>query len=78
LEKPFIKIEKPIKNIYVLFSVNKEQGLLQIENKKSELAQLAQEALISANEKTLKLKQKDNIPAGFIKGNIYKLKKKFL
>ncbi len=78
LEKTFIKIEKYIKNIYVLFSVNKDKGLLQIENKKSELAQLAQDALTSANEKTLILKQKDDIPTGFIKGNVYKLKKKFL
>lgn len=78
LEKTIIKIEKPIKKLYVLLSVNREQGIEQIEAKKSELNELAVTALKSANEKTLKLKTNDKAPQGFIKGNIYKLKKKFL
>ncbi len=78
LEKTIIKIEKPIKELYVLLSVNQEQGMEKIEAKKDELSELAINALQSANEKTLKLKPKDIVPQGFIKGNIYKLKKKFL
>jgi flagellar basal body-associated protein FliL len=78
LEKTIIKIETPIKKLYVLVSVNREQGMAQIEAKKDELSDLALNALKSANEKTLKLKPKDKVPDGFIKGNIYKLKKKFL
>ncbi len=78
LEKTIVKIETPIKKIYVLFSVNREQGMEQIEVKKSELNELAITALKSADEKTLKLKTKDKIPQSFIKKNIYRLKKKFL
>jgi flagellar basal body-associated protein FliL len=78
LEKTIIKIEKPIKKLYVLLSVNREQGMEQIQAKKSELSELATNALKSANEKTLKLKTEDKVPEGFIKRNIYKLKKKFL
>ncbi len=78
LEKTIIKIETPIKKLYVLVSVNREQGMAQIEEKRDELREIALNALKSANEKTLKLKPKDKVPAGFIKGNIYKLKKKFL
>jgi len=78
LEKIIIKIETPIKKLYVLVSVNPEQGMAQIEEKRDELSEIAANALKSANEKTLKLKPKDIVPDGFIKGNIYKLKKKFL
>ena len=78
LEKTIIKIETPIKKLYVLVSVNPEQGMKQIEEKRGELSELAANALKSTNEKTLKLKPKDKVPQGFIQGNIYKLKKKFL
>ena len=78
LQKVFLKIEKPVKETYVLFRVNKEQGLFQIEAKNKELTELAQSALTAARELTQKLKSNENIPQGFIKGNIYKLKKKFL
>jgi len=78
LQKVFLKIEKPVKETYVLFRVNQEQGLFQIEAKNKELVELAQSALTAAQELTQKLKSNDSIPQGFIKGNIYKLKKKFL
>jgi len=78
LEKIIIKIETPIKKLYVLVSVNPEQGMAQIADKRDDLSEIAANALKSANEKTLKLKPKDKVPDGFIKGNIYKLKKKFL
>jgi len=78
LQKVFLKIEKPVKATYVLFRVNKDQGLAQIEDKNKELTELAQTALTAAQELTKKLKPIENVPQGLIKGSIYKLKKKFL
>jgi len=78
LQKSFLKIEKPVKATYVLFRVNKEQGLSQIKAQSKELTQLAQSALTPAQELTQKIKSRKVVPKGFIKGNIYKLKKKFL
>lgn len=78
LEKTFLKIEKPVAEIYVLFQVNKELGLTRIDDKKKDLTDLALNALTPAQEMTRKLKTNQTVPRGFIKGNIYKLKKKFL
>lgn len=78
LEKSFLKIQKPVKETYVLFRVNKEQGLAQIEAKASELAGLAKTALDPVQTMTDKLKSKEEIPQGMVKGTLYKLKKKFL
>ena len=78
LQKSFLKIEKPVKATYVLFRVNKEQGLSQIEVMSEEMTQLAHSALASAQELTQRLKSNEAVPKGFIKGNIYKFKKKFL
>ncbi len=78
LEKTFIKIEKLVKTIYVLFSVNSQAGLVKIEEKRKELNELAESGLKPAQEMTLKLKPKEEVPKGFIRGNIYRLKKKFL
>ena len=78
LKKSFIKIEKPVKETYVLFRVNKEAGLLLIKEKNKELTEAAQTALIPAQEMTQKLKQMEKAPDGLIKGTVYKLKKKFL
>lgn len=78
LQKAFIKIEKPVKEIYVLFCVNKEQGLAQIDAKEQELTELAHSALAPAQELTRSIRSDEAVPQGFIKANIYKLKKKFL
>ncbi|CCK80654.1 hypothetical protein [Desulfobacula toluolica] len=78
LQKAFIKIEKPVKETYVLFCVNKEQGLAQIKEKDRELIELARNALTPAKELTKSIKPEETVPQGFIKANIYKLKKKFL
>ncbi len=78
LKKSFIKIEKPVKETYVLFRVNQETGLLSIREKNKELTAAAQAALIPAQEMTQKLKQVETAPDGLIQGTIYKLKKKFL
>lgn len=78
LEKSFLKIQKPVKETYVLFRVNKEQGLVRIQEVHADLTQTANEALITAQALTDKLKSKEDIPEGLFKGTLYKLKKKFL
>ena len=78
LEKTFIKIQNPVKEIYVLFRVNEEQGLAQIETRRTELAELANTALAPVQEMTQKLKIKEKVPEGLINGTLYKIKKKFL
>ncbi|MCK5836550.1 MAG: hypothetical protein KAH09_04740 [Desulfobacula sp.] len=78
LEKAFIKIEKSVKETYVLFRVNKKQGLIQINAKEQELTDLAHGALAPAQELTRNLKPIETVPPGFINGTLYKLKKKFL
>ncbi|MCK5696315.1 MAG: hypothetical protein KAH62_06945 [Desulfobacula sp.] len=70
LQKTFLKIEKPVKATYVLFRVNKEQGLSQIEAQSEELTALAQSALTLAQELTQKLKSNDAVPQGLLKGTI--------
>lgn len=78
LNKSFIKIEKPVKETYVLFRVNEGQGLVQVEEKRKDLFDAAQSALAPAQEMTQKLKLGKKVPGGLIQGTIYKLKKKFL
>ncbi len=77
-EKSFLKIEKPVKETYVLFRVNKDQGLAQIKERQTELAQTASAALEPVQELTGKLKNHEEIPKGFFNSTLYKLKKKFL
>ncbi|MFA5902679.1 MAG: hypothetical protein WC836_02005 [Desulfobacula sp.] len=79
LQKGFLKIEKPVKEIYVLFNVNKEQAMIQINEKNKELTELAGAALAPARELTQKLiTEEEAPPQGLINGTLYKLKKKFL
>lgn len=78
LQKAFLKIEKPVKETYVLFRVNKEQGQVQMDVKKNELTDLAHSALAPAQELIRNLKPIETVPQGLIKGTLYKLKKKFL
>ena len=78
LEKAFLKIKKPVKESYVLFRVNREQGMTRIEETRTDLTASLKEALVQAQTLTEKLKQEETVPDGFIKGTIYKLKKKFL
>ncbi len=78
LQKAFLKIEKPVKETYVLFRVNNKLGLSQIEAKRKELNELTLTALTTAQELTQKLEPIEKVPKGIIKGTIYKLKKKFL
>jgi hypothetical protein len=78
LEKSFLKIEKPVKETYVLFRVNKGQGLVQIKDRQAELSLTAKEVLKPVQELTERLKTHEEIPKGFLKSTLYKLKKKFL
>ena len=77
LQKSFLKIEKPVKEIYVLFRVNKEQAMIQINEKNKELTDLAGAALVPARELTKSIEE-EKPPPGLIQGTLYKLKKKFL
>ncbi len=76
--KSFKKIERTTETIYVLFQVNRKQGIEKIKESKKDLATSAKEALkpMEILTERLKIKPAENIPKGFIKGNIYKLRKK--
>jgi flagellar basal body-associated protein FliL len=79
LLKTFSKLEKPIKEIYVLFQVDDAQGLARIEEKEQELTDMAQAALEAAQEQTKRIKaHAPQAPKGIFQGTLYKLKKKFL
>jgi hypothetical protein len=79
LLKAFSKLEKPVKETYVLFQVNEAQGLARIEEKKQELTDMAKAALNAAQAQTKKIKaHAPQVPEGILQGTLYKLKKKFL
>jgi len=79
LVKDFSKLEKPVKEAYVLFQVNEAQGLVQVEEKEKELSETAQNSLKTAQDLTKKLKSRGPAPPdNFFQGIMYKLKKKFL
>jgi hypothetical protein len=79
LIKAFSKLEKPVKETYVLFQVNETQGLERIKEQKKELADMAQTALKASQEQTGKIKvHAPPVPDGIFQGTLYKLKKKFL
>ncbi|MBU2431012.1 MAG: hypothetical protein KKH99_09990, partial [Proteobacteria bacterium] len=78
LQKAFIKIEKPVKETFVLYQVNTPDGLARIQELKDPLTQDAKTALVPVIEQTQRLKSNEDAPRGFIQKNIYKLKKKFL
>ena len=78
LKKAFIKIEKPVKETYVLFRVNETQGLDRIKALNQDLTVEALEALKPARAMTSNLKPSEPVPQGMLKGTLFKLKKKFL
>jgi hypothetical protein len=78
LLKAFSKLEKPIKETYVLFQVDEDQGLAQIKEKKQELTDMAQAALKTAQEQTKKITALPQVQKGIFQGTLNKLKKKFL
>ena len=75
----FSKIEDTVKQMYVLFQVNEEQGLAMIQEKNDDLVSTAQDALAPARDQAGRIThQPSQEPEGFIQGLFYKLKKKFL
>ena len=79
LVKAFEKLEKPIKETYVLFQVNESQGIASIKEKEKELTETAQAALKISQDQTQIIKPTSpKEPGGIFTGTLYKLKKKFL
>ncbi len=78
VEKTFIKIEKAIKEIYVLYNVNKNEGEQKIKEKSEELLNRATDALKTLDPYIQKIeKNKVKAPQGFINKIIYKIKNIF-
>ncbi|WP_321492636.1 hypothetical protein [uncultured Desulfobacter sp.] len=78
LKKSFEKLEKPIKETYVLFQVNPTQGREKIDQTAEQLIQAAKEALEKAREQTAPLKDAmPKPPEGLVGGTLYKIKKMF-
>lgn len=77
--KNFKKIENRTEAVYVLFQVNRQQGMEKIKGVRQEFESSAEEALTPVLKLTARLKNKSRatIPRGFIKGTIYRLRKKF-
>ncbi len=78
LQKSFLKIEKPVKEIYVFFRVNQEQAVTRIDETRKELMELAETALGPARERTRTIEERSAPPKGLIKRTLHTLKKKFL
>lgn len=79
LENAFSRIEDTVKQMYVLFQVNEEEGLAMIQERKDDLVTAAQDALAPAMDQAGKIThQPSREPEGFIQRLFYKLKKKFL
>lgn len=79
LVKAFSRIEDTVKQMYVLFQVNEEEGLAMIQERKDDLVTAAQDALAPAMDQAGKIThQPSREPEGFLQGLFYNLKKKFL
>jgi len=79
LKKSFEKLEKPIRETFVLFQVNQAQGQEQIDQTAEQMIQDANDALEKSQELTAPLKKAlPKVPEGMVKGTLYKIKKMFL
>jgi len=78
LKKAYEKLETKVEALYVSYRVNKETGFQLIDEQNSELTQSAQDALTGSMALTARLKLviPEQIPEGFVQGNLYKVKKK--
>ncbi len=76
LIKSFAAVQKTIRELYVSFQVNPDQGNLLITEKKEELAQKANDFLEPTRKQIQKFHkgQKEAPPKGFFAGLIYKVK----
>ncbi|MFO7751168.1 MAG: hypothetical protein R6V54_13855 [Desulfobacteraceae bacterium] len=75
--KEFTKIQDAVKDLYVLFQVNRSEGRAKIDEEIEELEADASEALEPLADLTQRLKREKPAPKGFFKGTLFKLKKKF-
>ncbi len=79
LIKEFAKLEKPVKETYVLYQVNQAQGQTRIAESTGDLTSAAQAAVKAAEEQTAELAaMAPEAPEGIIQGTIHKIKKIFL
>ncbi|HCY86957.1 MAG TPA: hypothetical protein DHV36_17635 [Desulfobacteraceae bacterium] len=79
LLKEFAKLEKPVKETYVLYQVNPARGQEQITALTKDLTAAAQAAVRTAQEQTKDLgDMADAPPEGIIQGTLDKIKKIFL
>ena len=80
LRKTFEKLEKPIKETFVLFQVNQVAGQEKIDEIVEQMILDAGDALKKAQEQTAPLKEAmpKPPPEGMVKGTLYKIKKMFL
>jgi len=78
LKQTYEKLEKKVEALYVSYRVNQETGIKQIEEQKKDIINSINDALAPALELTRRLKivPEEKIPEGFVKGTIYKIKKK--
>ncbi len=76
--KNFKKIQDKTETIYVLFQVNKKQGIEKINAEKQDMEANAKESLIPITNltKTIEVQHTTKVPKGFIQGIIYKIRKK--
>ena len=77
--KNFEKIEKKVRDLYVTLQVNRESGQTKLNEEKNDLNASAKEILDPITALTEKLKaNQEPVPRGFIKKNIYRIKKRFM
>lgn len=79
LVKAFSKIEDAVKQVYVLFQVNQEQGQAMIKEKNDDLVNTAKDALAPAMKQAGKITHPPSRePEGIIRKTVNTLKKKLL
>lgn len=80
LKQTYEKLEKRVESLYVSYKVNQEAGSQQIQEQRSDIVASSKDALtpvLDLTNRILSMSQADkNIPQGFVKGTIYKIKQK--
>ncbi|MBF0113340.1 MAG: hypothetical protein HQK74_11505 [Desulfamplus sp.] len=80
LKQTYEKLEKKVEALYVSYRVNQESGFQQIQEQKNEIVASAKDALTPVLGLTKRIhlmsEAESKAPEGFVKGTIYKIKKK--
>jgi len=77
LKQTYEKLEKRVESLYVSYRVNQETGIQQIEEQKKDIIESVNNALAPSLELTRRLTlPEEKIPDGFLKGTLYKIRKK--